>query len=74
MGACSTRGRDKKCIQNFGIPELRRSFGRPRHRWEDNIKMDLREIVWKVVAWLHLVQGRNQWQALVNVVMNFEIP
>jgi hypothetical protein len=41
-----------------------------RRTWEDNIKMDLREIGWEVVDWMHLAQDRDQWQALVNTVMN----
>jgi hypothetical protein len=49
-----------------GKPEERRSLGRPRCRWEDNIRMDLRGIGWKGVEWMHLVQGRNQWRDLVR--------
>jgi len=41
-------------------------LGRPRLRWEDNITMDLREIGWKVVDWMHLVQDGDQWRGLVN--------
>jgi hypothetical protein len=51
-------------------PEGNRPFGRPRHKWEGNIRMDLREIGWKVVDWVHLAQDRDQWQAFVNVIMN----
>jgi len=47
---------------------------KPRHKWEDNIRMDLREMVWEGVDWMHLDQGRNQWQALVNTVMNLWVP
>jgi len=68
--ACSTHA-DVKCIQNFGrIPERKRPFGRPRRRWEDNIRMDRREIGWEVVDWMHLALDREQWRALVNTVMN----
>jgi hypothetical protein len=42
----------------------------PRRRWENGIKMDLREIVWKWVEWIHLAQDRDLWQAVVNAVMN----
>jgi len=44
-----------------GRPEGERPLGRPRRRWEDNIRMDLREIVWEGVYWIHLVQDRNHW-------------
>jgi hypothetical protein len=44
------------------------------NRWEDNIRMDLREIECEGVDWMHLVQDRDQWQALVNMVMNLHIP
>jgi hypothetical protein len=49
-----------------GKPEEKRPLGRPRCRWEDNIRMDLREIV--------LTQDRDQWRALVNTVMNLRVP
>jgi hypothetical protein len=57
-----------------GRPEGRRSLGRPRRRWEDNIKMDLREIVLGDVDWIHWAQDRDRWQALVNTVMNLRVP
>jgi hypothetical protein len=44
-------------------------LGRPRYRWEDNIKRDLREIRFESVDWIHLAQGMHQWQAVVNTVM-----
>jgi len=43
---------------------------RPRHRWDDNIRMDFRKIGWEVVDWIHLIQDWEQWWALVNMVMN----
>jgi hypothetical protein len=46
---------------------------RPRHRWEDEGKMDLREIGWGGVEWIHLVQDRDHWRALVNAVMNLRV-
>jgi hypothetical protein len=55
-------------------PEGKRPVGRPRHRWEDNIKMDLRERGWKSVDWMHLAQGRDQLRAVVNTVMNLRLP
>jgi hypothetical protein len=44
------------------------------HRWEDNIKMDLREIGWGGMGWIDLAQDRHQWRALVNTVMNLWAP
>jgi hypothetical protein len=49
-------------------------LGRPRHRWVDNIKMDLREIGWDGRDWIKLAQDRDQWRALVNTVMSLRIP
>jgi len=54
-------------------PEGKRPLGRPRRRWEDNIKMALRE-VGRGGDWMELGQDRNRWQALGNTVMNFRIP
>ena len=56
-----------------GKPEGKRGLGRPRHRWEDNIKMDLRE-VGRGGDWMELAQDRDRWRALVNTVMNFQVP
>jgi hypothetical protein len=55
-------------------PEGRRPLGRPRRRWEDKIDMDLREIVFGDVDWIHLAQDRDRWRALVNTVMNLRDP
>jgi hypothetical protein len=55
-------------------PEERRPLGRPRRRWEDNIKMDLREIGFGDVDWTHLAQDRDRWRGLVNTVMNLRVP
>ena len=56
-----------------GKPEGNRPLGRPRRRWEDNIKMDLRE--WGGGGdWMELAQDRGRWQALVNTVMNLLVP
>jgi hypothetical protein len=57
-----------------GRPEGRRPLGRPRCRWEDNIKMDLREIRFGDVDWIHLAQDRDRWRAPVNMVMNLRTP
>jgi len=57
-----------------GKPEGKRLLGRPRRRWEDNIKMDLQEVGGSCVDWMELVQDRDRWRALVNMVMNFRVP
>jgi hypothetical protein len=57
-----------------GKPEGKISLGRPRRRWVDNIKIDLRHIGWDGVDWIDLAQGRDQWRALVNLVMNLRVP
>jgi len=56
-----------------GKLEVRKPLGRPGRRWEDNIRIDLREIVLKVVDWLHLAQDRDQWRTVVNTVMNLRV-
>jgi hypothetical protein len=53
-----------------GKPEGKRLLGRPRCRWVDNIKMDLREIGWGSVDWIGPAQDRDRWRALVNSLMN----
>jgi ribosome biogenesis protein Nip4 len=57
-----------------GRPEGRRPLERPRRRWEDNIKMDLRETGFGDVDWIHLVRDRDRWRAVVNTVMNLRAP
>jgi hypothetical protein len=57
-----------------GQPEGKRPLGRPRRRWVDNIKIDLRKIGWDGVDWIDLAQDRDQWRALVNTVMNLRVP
>jgi hypothetical protein len=56
-----------------GKPEGKRPLARPRRRWEDGIKMDLREFGWGVVEWIHLAQDRDRWRAVVNAVMNLRV-
>jgi hypothetical protein len=51
-------------------PEGNRPLGRPWHRWEDNIKVDLKVIVWEGMEWINLTQGRNNWPAVVNMGIN----
>jgi hypothetical protein len=62
------------CRALVGKPEGRRPLGRPRRRWEDNIKMDLREVGWGGMDWINLAQDRDRWRALVNAVMNLRVP
>ena len=57
-----------------GKLEGKRPLGRPRRRWEDNIKMDLQEVRWAGMGWIELAQDRDRWQALVNAVMNLRVP
>ena len=58
----------------MGKPEGKRPLGKPRHRWEDYIKMDLQEVGCGSMDWIYLAQDRNRWQALVNVVMILRVP
>jgi hypothetical protein len=72
---CSTHGAKRNaCRVLVGKSGGKRPLGRPRHRWEDNIKVDLREIGWGGMDWIHLAQDRDQWRALVNTVMNLQVP
>jgi hypothetical protein len=57
-----------------GKPEGKRPLGRPRCRWVHNIKLDLRETGWDGTDWIYLAQDRDQWRALVNTVMNLQVP
>jgi hypothetical protein len=54
-------------------PERKRPLGGPRYRWKD-IRIDIREIGWEGMAWIHLVQDRDQWRAVANTVMNLWVP
>jgi len=55
-------------------PEGKRLLARPRHRWEDNIKMDLQEVGCEGMDWIVVAKDRNRWRAHVNVVMNLQDP
>jgi len=57
-----------------GKPEVKRPLGRPRRRWEDNIKMDLEEVGGGGGDWMELAQDRDRWRALVGTVKNFRFP
>jgi hypothetical protein len=58
----------------WGKPEGKRPLGRPRHTWEDNCKMDLREIRWGGMDWIDITQDSGQWKAHMNMVMNLWVP
>ena len=57
-----------------GKPEGKRPLGRPRRRWEDNIKMDLKEVGGGCGDWMESVQDRDRWRALVSAVLNLRVP
>ena len=57
-----------------GKPEGKRPLGRPRHRWEDNIRMDLQEVGGSCGDWMELAQDRDRWRALVGTVRNLRVP
>jgi hypothetical protein len=57
-----------------GKREGKRPLGRPRHRWEDNIKMDLQEVGFGGMDWIEQAQDRDRWRAIVNAVMNLRVP
>jgi hypothetical protein len=57
-----------------GKPEGKRQLGRPRCRWVNNMKMDLREVGWDGMDWIDLVQNRDQLRTLLNTVINFQVP
>jgi len=57
-----------------GQPEEKRPLGRPGHRWEENIKMDLQEVGCRGMDWIGVAQDRDRWRALLNVTVNFRVP
>jgi len=57
-----------------GKPEGKRPLGRPRRRWEDNIKMDVQKVRCGGMDWIELARDRDRWRALVNAVMNLRVP
>jgi hypothetical protein len=69
---CSTNGEKMHAYRIFeGKPEGKRPLGRPRRRWANNIKMDLRETELDGMDWIHLTQDRDQWRALVTTARIF---
>ena len=71
--ACTEEGRGVHRVL-VGKPEGKRPLGRPRRRWEDNIKMDLQEVGRSCGDWTESAQDRDSWRALVSTVMNFGVP
>jgi hypothetical protein len=57
-----------------GKSEGKRPLGRPRRRWVDNIRMDVVELGWDAVDWIDMAEDRDQWRALVNMVLNLRVP
>jgi len=57
-----------------GKPEGKRPLGRPRRRWEDNIKMNLQEVGFRGMDWIELAEDRDSWWALVNAVISLRVP
>jgi hypothetical protein len=62
----TTRMGDKR--NRYNVP-----VGKPRRRWKDNIRMDMREVGWEGMDWMHLIQDRDQWRAVVNTVMKLRV-
>jgi hypothetical protein len=74
-GACGKDG-DRRGVHRVlvGKPEGKVPLGRPRRRWEGNIKMDLEVGCWGGMNWIELAQDRDRWRALVNAAMNIQVP
>jgi hypothetical protein len=74
-GACSTN-REKRSAYRIlvGKPEGKRPLGRRRRRWVDNNKIDVREMKWDGMDWIDLPHVRDQWRALVSMIMNLRVP
>ena len=74
-GACSAYGERRGVYRALvNEPEGKRPLGRPRRRWEDNIKMDLQDVGCGGVDWIELAQDRDRWRALINAVMKLRVP
>jgi hypothetical protein len=74
-GEYNTHDRHEKCIQNFSLKPRREEIIRKhKRRWENDIKMNFKEIGYEDVDWVYLAQDRVQWRALWNTVMNHRVP
>jgi hypothetical protein len=75
-GACSVDGGRREAYIGFWWRKLRgkRPLGRPRRRWEDNIRMDIQEVGCGDMDWIGLAQDRDRWRAILNVAMNLRVP
>jgi hypothetical protein len=74
-GTCGTHGGGERCLQGFDWEARRKEpLGRPRRRWEDNIKIVLRKIEIGGANWIRLAKDRVQWRAFVNTVMSLQVP
>ena len=74
-GACGSYGEGRSVYRVLvGRPGRKTTLGRPRRRWEDNIKMDLQEVGGGDMDWIELAQDRDRWWALVTAVMNLRVP
>jgi hypothetical protein len=76
MGRACSMNDDKRNAYRIllGKPEGKRSLGRPRRKWVDNFKMDLREIGWDTMDWIDLSQDTDQWRALMIMALNLRVP
>jgi hypothetical protein len=72
--ACGTQGGEEKCIQSFDGETLSKQTTWKTCTWEDNTKMDLKSIGWEGMEWINLAKNVDKWRAIVNVVMNFQVP
>jgi hypothetical protein len=73
--ACSTNGEKENAYRTLvEMSDGKRPLGRPRRRWVDDITVDLREIGWDGVEWIDMAEDRDQWRALVNTVLNLQVP
>ena len=73
-GTCSSMGERRGAYRVLAVKhEGKRPLGRPRHKWEDNIKMDLQEVGCEGMDWIRLTQDKERWRHVVNEVMNLRV-